>query len=121
MSRAERVGELLKKEISDILQKKISDPRIGFVSITKVDVTDDLRHAQVHVSVFEDEEKKDAALQGLRSATGFIRSLVAPHLDLRFVPEIAFKLDNSIEKANRVFAIMHSLKPEKKIVRKKKC
>ncbi len=121
MSRAERVAELLKREISDILRKKISDPRIGFVSITKVDVTDDLRHARVHVSVFEDEAKKAAALKGLESATSFIRGLIAPNLELRFVPEITFRLDNSIEKASRVFAIMNSLNPGKKAPRKRKC
>jgi ribosome-binding factor A len=119
MTRAERVAKLLTREISDILRKKINDPRIGFTSITHVDVADDLKHAKIHVSVYEDEEKKKSTMQGLNSAKGFIRSLIAPHLDLKFAPEITFKLDISIEHASKVFEIMHRLEGEKKGKKKK--
>jgi ribosome-binding factor A len=108
------VAELLKKDISDILRKKIADPRIGFTSITQVEVTDDLRVAKVYVSIYETEEKKRATMKGLNSAAGYIRSLIAPNLDLKFIPEIIFKLDNSIEKASRVFEIMHKIDDERK-------
>jgi len=110
MSRADRVGELLRDEISGILRKKINDPRIGFVSITRVDVTDDLKHARVYVSIFEDEEKKKTTMKGLESAKRFIMNMIAPSLDLKFLPEITFKQDNSIENASRVFEIMHRIK-----------
>ena len=119
MTRAERVAELLKREISDILKKKINDPRIGFTSITHVDVTNDLKYAKIYVSVYENEERKKSTIQGLNSAKGFIRGLIAPHLDLKFVPEIAFKLDTSIERASKVFEIMHRLEREKKGKKKK--
>jgi len=114
MTRADRVGEIIKREIDDIIRKKINDPRIGFISITRVEITDDLKFANVYVSVYADDEKKKLTMDGLNSARGFIRGLLGPHLDLKFVPDINFKLDNSIEKANRIFGIINRLKDEKK-------
>ncbi len=118
MTRAERIAELVRQEISDVLKKKINDPRIGFTSITHVDVTDDLKHASIYVSVYGNQEKKDSTMAGLSSAKGFIRSAIAPRFDLKFFPELAFKLDNSIEHASKVFAIIDKLHNEK--VREKK-
>ena len=112
MARAERVAELIRTEISDILNKKINDPRIGFTSITHVDVTDDLKHAQVFVSVYGEKEQKEATMDGLNSAKGFIRSSIAPHFDLKFFPVLSFKLDDSIEKASKVFKIINDLRME---------
>lgn len=123
MGRAERVAEIIKKEISEILRKDISDPRIGFISITHVDIADDLKNAIIHVSVFESEEKKQNTMDGLNSAKRYIRSLLAPRLDIKTMPDISFKLDNSIERAGRVFEIMQKLEQEKtrnKPKRKKK-
>jgi len=112
MTRAERVAELIRTEISDVLNKKINDPRIGFTSITHVDVTGDLKHALVYVSVYGEKEKKDATMDGLNSAKGYIRSSIAPRFDLKFFPDLVFKLDNSIEKASKVFGIINKLHKE---------
>jgi len=113
MTRAERVAELIKSEISQLLRVKINDPRIGFTSITRVDVTDDLRNAKVYFSVYENEERKESTMVGLLSAKKYIRAAIAPHLELKFMPELDFKLDNSIERASNVYEIMNKLGSEK--------
>lgn len=107
--RAQRVGELILEDISNILQREISDPRIGFVTLTKVMVTDDLRNAKVFVSVMGSEEEKKKSLEGLISASGFIRKKLSNRLDLRYVPEIVFKLDNSMEKGAKILTILSNL------------
>lgn len=95
--RSERVEGQLKKEISKILQEDLKDPRIGFVTITRIDLTDDLRYARIYFSILGDDLAKEEGLKGLKSAIGFIRKLIAERMELRYVPELYFKLDNSIE------------------------
>jgi len=113
MSRLERTAELIRDEVSLILRKKINDPRIGFASLTRVSCTDDLKHANIFVSVYGSEQDKNDTMSGLESAKGFIRSLLAAAIDFRSVPEIHFTLDESIERASRVFEIMHRVGAEK--------
>ena len=113
MSRADRVAELIRTEISDILKKEVSDPRIGFVSITEVEIGADLQLAKVYVSILGDEKQKKDTMKGLLSATKHIRYKLGPRLDLKTVPEIIFKLDDSIEKGSRIFEIINHLKKEK--------
>jgi len=95
--RSERVALQLKKEVSKILQEDIKDPRIGFITITRVDLTGDLRYARVHFSVLGDDEAREIASEGIDSAKGYIRKLIAERMNMRYAPEISFKLDNSIE------------------------
>jgi ribosome-binding factor A len=95
--RSERVEGQLKKEISRILQEDLKDPRIGFVTITRIDLTGDLRYAKVYYSILGDDEAKKASLKGIKSASGFIRKLIAERMNMRYVPELSFRLDNSIE------------------------
>lgn len=98
MNRTDRISEEVKKEVSDIIQNHIKDPRLpDFVSIIAVHVTKDLRYAKVYVSVLGDEEKKKDALAALSSAAGFIRREIGQRIKLRFTPEFSFKLDDSIE------------------------
>ena len=111
--RRERLAELLKREISQIFLEKVSDPRIGFVSITKVDVSPDLENAQVYVSIFGDEVKKKQTMEGLRAATGFIRGEVGQLLEMRVVPKINFVRDDSLEDASRVLGIISKLEKER--------
>jgi ribosome-binding factor A len=87
----------LKREISKILQEDLKDPRIGFVTITRINLTLDLRYARVYFSVMGDDKVKEESLKGIKSAIGFIRKLIAERMKLRYVPELYFKLDNSIE------------------------
>ena len=115
MSRSERVEEIIREEVSAILREKVNDPRIGFVSITKVEISPDLKNASIFVSIFGEEPQKEEALQGLRSATGFIRKELGQMLELRSTPEIRFVRDDSLERGSRVLGIISKLKNEKRI------
>lgn len=95
--RAERVEGQLKKEISKILLEDLKDPRVGFVTITRIDLTGDLRYARIYFSILGDDKAKEESLKGIKSAVGFIRKLIAERIKLRYVPELYFKLDNSLE------------------------
>ncbi len=100
--RIARLRELLKKETGAILQRQMKDPRIGFVSVTDVELSADLRHAKIFVSIFGDAEAKARTMRGLTSAQGFIRTELARRIRLRHIPEVAFKVDESIERGARV-------------------
>ncbi len=108
--RAYRVREAIKEEISDILKNRLKDPRIGFASVVDVEVSGDLRHAKVFISVLGGEEKKIQTLEGLRSATGFIRSEVGKRIRLRHTPEIVFYLDESIERGVHISKLLEDVK-----------
>ena len=112
MSRVERVAELIREEISEILREDVSDPRVGFVSITRVDISPDLENAKVFVSILGNEEKKKESMKGLNSATGFIRGKLGHLLELRLVPEIKFVRDDSLERGSRVLGIISRLEKE---------
>ncbi|TLS37372.1 30S ribosome-binding factor RbfA [Pseudalkalibacillus caeni] len=107
--RANRVGEQMKKELGDIISRKIKDPRVGFVTVTGVEVTNDLQQATVYITVLGDEEKKEDTLNGLAKATGFIRSEIGKRIRLRKTPEIVFEFDESIEYGNRIERLISDL------------
>lgn len=107
--RAERLAEVIRTEASEIFQRDLKDPRIGFVSITDVEVTLDLRHAKIYVSVLGDEEAKRRSMTGLNRAKGHIRSELGRRLALRFVPEIHFRLDESIERGSRIVSLIREV------------
>lgn len=108
--RPERLAEAIKKEVSEILTGELKDPRIGFVSITSVEVSKDLRYANVFVSVFGEPVERKASLEALQKAHGFIRGELAKRIRLRYAPEIIFKLDESIERGSRLIALMNEVK-----------
>jgi len=112
MSRKERVASAIKKETCDILLREVSDPRIGFVSITDVTVGDDLKLATIFVSIMGDENAKKEAMRGLKSASRRIRYFLGLRIDLKTVPDIVFKLDGSIERGSKIFSIMNTLRKE---------
>jgi ribosome-binding factor A len=95
--RSERVGELIREEISNLLLLEIKDPRIGFVTITQVELSDDLKNAKIFVSVMADEKGKEKALEGLSSASRFIKKELGRKLRLKITPELIFKIDNSLD------------------------
>src|SRR5690625_7119769 len=95
--RANRVAEQIKQELGDILTTKVKDPRIGFVTVTEVEVTGDLQQATIFVTVLGDEKKKDDTLIGLSQAKGFIRTEIGQRIRLRKTPEIYFKYDEAFE------------------------
>lgn len=108
--RVQRVAEAIKEEVSVLLRKELKDPRVGFASVVKVDVSRDMRHARVHVSVMGDEARQKESLKGLVSALGFIRSAVAKRLQLRFAPELEFRLDDSIEHGVRIAKLLNDVR-----------
>lgn len=107
--RANRVAEQIKKELGELLTQKIKDPRIGFVTVTDVEVTGDLQQAIIFISVLGDEKKKEETLVGLAKAKGFIRSEIGQHIRLRKTPEIFFKYDETIEYGNRIETLLREL------------
>lgn len=109
--RAERIREEFKRETSDIL-RKMKDPRIGFVSVTDVELSRDLRHAKVYVSIYGDEEDKANTLAALVHAQGFVRSEIGRRIRLRHTPEISFRLDDSIERGDRINRLLRSMGTE---------
>jgi ribosome-binding factor A len=113
MSRTERISHEIKKEISRILREDVSDPRIGFISLTDVDITPDLKYAKIFVSVLGDEKNKKKSLRGLKSATPFIKLKLGESLNLRFVPDIKFIYDNSLERGDRLLNLMNDINKEK--------
>lgn len=110
--RATRVGEQMKKELGDIIGRKIKDPRIGFVTVTDVQVTGDLQQATVYISVLGGEEQRENTLKGLAKAKGFIRSEIGQRIRLRKTPEIIFEFDESFEYGNRINNLLHQLQRE---------
>lgn len=107
--RAHRVAEQMKKELSDIIERRIKDPRVGFVTVTGVEVTGDLQQAVVYISVLGNDEQKADTLAGLSKAKGFIRSEIGRRIRLRKTPEIEFKFDHSIEYGNHIDELLHEL------------
>ena len=108
--RPERVQEALRQEISKIVTGEIKDPRIGFITITKVELTKDLRYAKVYFSVLGEAKDKALAMKGLNSAKGYIKGMIADRIKLRLVPEISFRIDESIEHTKEIYDLFESIK-----------
>ncbi len=110
--RSLRVGDLIREEVADIIMHKIRDPRLGFVTVTDVKASDDLKHAQVYVSVLEDA-KRAKTHKILKSSAKFIRSELAKRVKIKFIPELIFKLDESIEYGAKIEKILNEIKSSK--------
>ena len=108
-----RVQEALRQEISKIVHSEMKDPRIGFITITKVDLTKDLRYARIYFSILGEDKEKKLALRGLNNAKGYIKGLLADRINLRFMPEIAFAIDESLGHAKHIYDILDQLKKER--------
>jgi ribosome-binding factor A len=109
--RSERVRKLLQHEICKIL-REIKDPKIGFVTIIDVELTDDLTESKVYYSVLGDEEVCSDTKDGLNRAAAFIRRRLGPELNLRKVPTIQFVFDDSVKKAERIFSLLNKISSE---------
>ena len=109
-NRPERVAHLMRREIAEILQRKLRDPRVSaMVSVTDVEVTHDLSMARIFVSTMSEGAERDRTLEALQSAAGFVRHELAPRLGLREVPQLRFVLDTSIERGARVEDLLRRL------------
>jgi ribosome-binding factor A len=107
--RLDRVNQLIKEEVSLLLQRELKDPRLGFVTVTEVETSQDLKTARVVVSVLGDEAGWRDSLAALHSARGFIRNWLRHHLDLRVTPELVFRADRSMEHAARIQELLKQL------------
>jgi len=110
--RTDRVGDQIRLEIADILTRRMKDPRVGFVTITSVDLSADLRQAWVYVTVLQEGEQGNEAMATLVRATGFIRGELGRRLKLRYVPELTFQRDNSVDQVRRVMSLIDTLHPQ---------
>jgi ribosome-binding factor A len=100
--RMRRVDGAVRAVLSDAISKLLKDPRVGFVTVTAVKTSSDLRHARVYVSVLGDEQTREASLEGLRSAHGFLQSRLASELTLKRTPELTFEYDDTGDRAARI-------------------
>jgi ribosome-binding factor A len=110
--RQEQLAEVIAEELSDLIRTRMKDPRIGFASITDVELSGDLRHAKVFVSVLGTPEEQRATLQGLEHAAGFLRHELAQRLTIRHTPEVLFRLDESIERGTRILQLIHEMEAQ---------
>lgn len=110
--RVGRAGEQIKKELSNLLQTELKDPRIGFVTVTGVDVTNDLSQAKIYLSVMGEDEKKEATLKAMEQAKGFLRSELGKRIRFRHIPELIFKLDHSMDYGNRIEQLLQEVNPK---------
>lgn len=111
INRATRVADLLREEISSIILKELQDPRIGFVTVTGVSVSDDLKHAKVFISVMGTDQEIEQTFQGLESARGYIQNCIGRRVKLRYTPEISFRPDTSIAYGTHIDELLRKLKP----------
>lgn len=110
--RASRLGETLKEEISQMIREDLKDPRIGFVTVTSVEVADDLGHAKVFISVLGDEQTSKDSMEALKRASGYVRSEIGKRIRLRHVPEIVFKYDSSIQHGAHIAELLREVHTE---------
>lgn len=109
----ERIENVIRKEISEIIQFKVKDPKIGFVTVSDVRVTNDYSYAKVYVSFLGKEERKEAGMNALNKSKGFIRSELSKILTTYKVPALIFEHDTTLEKGNRIEKILQTIKEEK--------
>jgi ribosome-binding factor A len=111
-NRTQRVGDQILKEISNLLLMKVKDPRLQGATVTEVSMSKDLRHAYVYYSILGEDEQKNQAQEGFESARGFIRREIGERLRLRYVPDIQFRYDESLEYGQKMERLLAKLDVE---------
>ena len=109
--RTDRVEELLKQEVARLVREEVKDPRVGFATVMDVSVSPDLRHARVFVSVLGDDAEREATIAALQRARGFIRARIGQEVTLKYLPEIRFELDRTLERAARIEELLGEAGP----------
>lgn len=114
--RVARVAEMIRREVSQLLVSGIKDDRVGsgMVSVTDVDVSGDLQHAKIYVSIYGTEEARSETMAGLKSATGFVRSELGARIRLRRTPEVVFLEDRSLERGDKMLQLLNRLSQERR-------
>jgi len=115
MSRIDRVNEDIRYQVSMIIQRDLHDPRIGFITITKVDTSPDLRSTSIYFTAMQSQGSTESALKALKASRGFIRSLLAKRISIKFIPQITFIDDVTEIETNRIDEIIDILHKEKEI------
>jgi ribosome-binding factor A len=112
--RSGRVQEAIRQEVSNIIHGQIRDPRLGFLTITGVELTKDLRYARIYFSVLGEDKEKKLALRGLNAAKGYIKGLLGDRIKLRYMPDIEFKIDETLERTQHIYDLFEKIKKESK-------
>ena len=110
--RAKRITEIIRKEISEIILHDLQDPRLSFITVTGVELSDDLKNAKVFVSILGDESTQRTNMRGLKSARSFIQSEIARSANVRFTPVLSFHIDESFKKMAHINELLSSVKNE---------
>ena len=113
--RTDRVGVLIQRELSEIIQRELKDPRVGFCTISQVQVSTDLKYADIKVSVVGDKRQKRNSITGLKSAAGFLRREVVQRIGLRHAPELRFELDDSVDQLMRIDRLLKQIQTQEEI------
>ena len=113
--RTDRVGVLIQRELSDIIQRELKDPRVSFCTISQVQVSTDLRYADIKVSVVGDKQQKRNSIIGLKSAAGFLRREVVQRIGLRHAPELRFELDDSVDQLMQIDRLIKRIHTQEEI------
>ena len=107
--RPQRVAEQIKQETAKIIRDELKDPRLGFVTVTTVNVSNDLRHVKIYVSVLGDSQSKEQSMAALNNATGFVRRELGKKVKLRYTPEVIFRFDDSIEHGVKIHRLLNEM------------
>jgi ribosome-binding factor A len=113
--RTDRVSVLIQRELSDIIQRELKDPRVTFCTISQVEVSADLRYADVKVSVIGDKKQKRNSIAGLKNAAGFLRREVVQRIGLRHAPELRFELDDSVDQLMRIDHLLKQIHTQEEV------
>ena len=111
-SRADRVSGLIQETLSDLLNKSIHDPRLQMITITKVKMSADLRLARIYFAIYGDDKKSENAAKGFESARGFIKRILAPKLGLRYMPDLKFFYDDSLDYGSHIDQLLKKIKAD---------
>ncbi|MBE9545691.1 MAG: 30S ribosome-binding factor RbfA [Proteobacteria bacterium] len=111
-SRADRVSGLIQETLSDLLNKSIHDPRLQMITITKVKMSADLRLARIYFAIYGDDKKSEDAAKGFESARGFIKRILAPKLGLRYMPDLKFFYDDSLDYGSHIDQLLEKIKTD---------
>lgn len=112
--RVARVSTLIQRTLSDIIQRELKDPRVSFCTVSQVEVSSDLRYADIKVSIVGDQKQKQDAITGLKRATGFLRREVAQRIGLRHAPELRFEVDEAVERLMQIDRLLKQVHAEEK-------
>jgi len=110
--RQRKVADLIQEQVSDLIARKVRDPRVQGVTVTEVKVSPDLRYADIYISKLGGDEERQQALAGLNAAVGFLKRELAPRLGLRFMPDLRFHIDRSWEQGARIDALLEQIAAE---------